>query len=237
MYGARVEIVAANRLAVPFTVTADAIGRFHAERDLDPLVICAKSPDGKLGAIVEVGAEDPEIVIAVAPTATPTGVLLDLDGKPAANQALEWGKRVFLNEEESMSMLCFAPKVVTDATGRFILRDLVVGQDYEISLFKNKIYRAGIAQPNKPTLIDLGTLRAGAYRHRSRTPRAEMSPFAKAPAPGVMAPPVRAIMLDGKPLTLGDFKGKYVLLDFWATWWWPLYRRNPSAPGRSRRLR
>ena len=37
--GARVEIVAANRFGVPFTVTADANGRFQSERDLDPLVI------------------------------------------------------------------------------------------------------------------------------------------------------------------------------------------------------
>ena len=90
-------------LGVPFAVTADADGRFHAERELDPLVICAKSPDGKLGAIVEVGAEDPEIVIAVAPTATATGLLLDQGGKPAANQKLEWGRRVFIDEETEMS--------------------------------------------------------------------------------------------------------------------------------------
>ena len=59
-----------------------------------------KSPDGKLGAIVEVGAEDPEVVIAVSPTATATGVLLDEQGKPAANQELYWGRRVYLDEEQ-----------------------------------------------------------------------------------------------------------------------------------------
>ena len=54
-------------------MTADADGRFHAERQLDPLVIHAATPDGKLGAMVEAGAEDTEVVIPVAPTATATG--------------------------------------------------------------------------------------------------------------------------------------------------------------------
>jgi RNA polymerase sigma factor (sigma-70 family) len=242
--GAKVEIIAANRLAVPFTVTADAIGRFHAERDLDPLVICAKSPDGKLGAIVEVGAEDPEIVIAVAPTATPTGVLfvevgaedseiviavaptatatgvlLDQKGEPAANQNLEWGRRVLLDEKQDISMTCFAPKVVTDAQGRFTLPELVVGQEYDISLQKDNVYHAaGAVRPEKAGRVELGTLRAGAYRDPRRQVE-EMSSFEKnAPGAGKVAPPIEATTLDGKPLKLADFNGRFVLLDFWATW-------------------
>ena len=40
----------------------------------------------------------------------------------------------YLDDEQNVSMTCFAPKVVTDANGRFTLPALVVGQEYEISV-------------------------------------------------------------------------------------------------------
>ncbi len=167
--GAKIEIIAQNQLAVPVAVTADALGRFHAERHLDPLVVHAETPDGKLAAIVEVGAQDAEIAISVAPTATATGILIDERKRPVANTPLDWGRPVFLDEERTISRTCFAPKVVTDSEGRFTLPALVVGQEYEISIRRDNTFpAAGAVRPEKAGTIELGTLQVGAYHPRSR---------------------------------------------------------------------
>ncbi|WP_152054157.1 sigma-70 family RNA polymerase sigma factor [Tautonia marina] len=152
------------------TVTSGPDGHFKADRPLDRLEIIARSADGTLGGIITSPANEKEVTILIGPLASATGIALDEQGEPIADQDLDF-VRVVRPEgyTGSAHRAIPGPKVTTDAEGRFTMGGMVIGCPYRLSLKRGNGYHPLIEfTPTEPGLTDLGTLRLEESRTRVR---------------------------------------------------------------------
>lgn len=124
----------------PFATRCDAQGRFDVERLRHPVVLLARSADGKRAGIAEIGSDDDEVKIAIAPIAAARGCLVDGEtAEPLAGRKIQCGIRVPLTQAKNPPFVnAFGDTAITDAGGRFVLKGLVAGLKYELTVHDTK---------------------------------------------------------------------------------------------------
>ena len=156
-----------SRWIFPKTKT-DAGGTTAVTRSLDPLVLRARTPDGRAG-IARVDAEAAEVRVVAGPTATASGRFVDPAGKPLIDRELIYSIRVPPGPPpRSGSQQVFGGRAPVDHQGRFTVPGLVVGEAYEMFV-TGEDGRSGTRAEAKLAPIDAGPFALGDVIIKART--------------------------------------------------------------------
>jgi hypothetical protein len=119
-------------------LVADDHGKFVSQRKLLRVVLCARSPDGKLAGIVELGSDDRGEIIRVEPTGNAVGQIINHKTRaPLANVPVTYSVRVE-REGDNGWRPSFGSETTTDEKGNFEIKSLVAGIEYDIDVPSGK---------------------------------------------------------------------------------------------------
>ena len=135
----------------------DAEGRFATDRFPSRMLLHALSSDGALGATREIQPDTTEVDIAVSPTSSAVGRVVDDEGQPTAGFRFRYAIEVKYPNGTMTSR--FGGTAVTDDDGQFQLENLIVNQEYECRhQHKNSYFLLTNVTAIDEELIDLGTI-------------------------------------------------------------------------------
>jgi hypothetical protein len=119
-------------------LVADDNGKFIAERQLFRVVLYARSPDGKLAGIVELGPDDRGEIIQVEPTGNAVGQIINLKTRaPLVKVPVKYSVRVQMENANGWRP-SFGGETTTDEQGKFEIKSLVAGSEYDIDVPSGK---------------------------------------------------------------------------------------------------
>jgi hypothetical protein len=140
----------------------DNKGKFQGERQLRRLLLCARSQDGQLAGLLDIGPDDAEVTIKVHPLGEARGQIIDeATGQPAANRRVGVSIRVHMGDENSpWRTWLISSDATTDDRGHFALTKLVVGAEYNISVSTGQRSTQGVSTVKLASsgIVELGKL-------------------------------------------------------------------------------
>ncbi len=138
---------------------SDDQGHFQIERRLHPAVLVARSADGLLAGMVELGPDDAQAAIQLQPLCEATGQLWDeASDLPLLNQEMRAGVRMSLGGANPAFYEAFTQQQTTDGQGSFRFTALVAGARYHLTI---RLDGGGLATVGEVTCDEPGPRKLG----------------------------------------------------------------------------